>query len=260
MTNAVILYKNQKLKRLKERDENDNTGSVNVLFGIFKNRFISVNEKLFEEIEDFQQESLKNRFFKFINEGHTVFTNGFRAIPYGDWKSYELSAFALLRHLSFSDDFDDDHLFQLIYEYFSKNELTIKHFTDSGKASVRDMIPDFEMKQQYQVAKIPSEIREIVESRNTERMEAVLKLNPLTGFYEFTDQNGISFPIICRHVFMYLKNVSLIDISIECLKNGRCRYCGQEMSNYAEHLVADVPSSVVSIIYQFFELIPYQFI
>lgn len=260
MTNAVIEYKNVQLKKLKERHNNDNTGSMNILYGMYKNEFMIVPEKLYEETDTFERESLKNKVFKFINEGTSVFTNTFRAIHYGDSKDYELRGFGLLRHLCFNNDFNEEYFYQLIYQYYNRNELIIKHTNFNKKLSLEDLnIQSSEVINKYKIAKLPDDIANIIRSKDIKKIEEILKLNTKTGFYEYIDNNGYAIPVMCRHLLMYLKGISLVDISIECLKNGQCRYCGQEMSNYAEHLVSDIPSSVVSIIYQFFDLIPYNF-
>lgn len=256
MTNAVISLQNEKVKVLKERELSDNTGSPNMVFGVFKNRFICGHEKLYEEVEEYPKESLRNKVFKYINQGHTVFTHNFRSALYGESKDYDLKGFGMVRHLSFQDDFNDEGFYQLAYEYYMRNELSIKPLKNSGKQSLKEY--DLGEISKFQVQKIPQEIQDVINSRDINKIEQILTLNSRTGFYEYVE-NNVSFPIMCRHVFMYLKGISLIDISIECLKNGQCRYCGQEMSNYAEHLVVDVSSAVVSVIYQFFELIPFNF-
>ena len=260
MSNAVIEYKNVHMKKLKERHQNDNTGSLNILYGIYKNDFIITTEKVFEEAEDFERESLKNKVFKFMNEASSVFTHTFRAIYYGDSKDYNLRGYGLMRHLCYNSDFYEEYFYQLLYENYMRNELIIKHVKGDKKLSLASLnIYSNDATNRFSIAKLPDDIKKIIDSRDIKKIESIIKLNSKTGFYEYIDDKGNVFPIMCRHIFMYLKGISLVDISIECLKNGQCRYCGQEMSNYAEHLVSDIPSSVVSIIYQFFDLIPYAF-
>lgn len=225
MSNAVIEYKDVKLKNLKERFANDNTGSMNILYGMFKNEFMIVPEKLYEEDDDYDRESLKNKVFKFINEGTSVFTNAFRAVLYGDSKDYELRGYGLMRHLCYSSDFYEEYFYQLLYEHYNRNELVIKHIKGDKKASLKELnIQSSESIEKYNIARLPDDISKIIKSRDIKKIEEVLKLNTKTGFYEYVDDKGYAIPVMCRHIFMYLKGISLVDISIECLKNGQCRY------------------------------------
>lgn len=257
MSNSVILLKRNKLKELVERDSNDNSGAMKVVYGTVGTKFVTSHEKLFKEVDKTKLKSLKNELFKFIHEGHTVFSNSFRSILYGDKKGYTFNGLEMLRHLTFKNDGNTEFLFQMICGYYLEHQPLIRYEKPNVKVSLQQL--SVNNLEEVKIEKIPDDIQEILRTHNIEQMEKVLKLNPRTGYYEYTSENGTAHPIMCKHMFMYLKHVSMIEISIECVKNGKCVYCGQEMSNYSEHLVVDISSAVVSIIYQFFELIPLNF-
>lgn len=248
MSNAIILLREHKTKSLEVRNESDNTGLLDMVYGVYNNEMVSGHAKIYVLTDDYERESLKNKVFKHINEGHTVFSNEFRAIIYGEQKDYYVGHVQMLRHITFDNDFADNYFFQLLYSELDRKEPIINHVQNSHKIKLG--MQDVENITKYKLVNVPDNIKSLIKNNDVANLEKLLTLNTLTGFYEYD-----SIPIMCRHIFMYLKKISLIDISIECLKNGQCRYCGQEMTNYAEHLASDIPSSVVSVIYQFFDLI-----
>ena len=255
---SIVLRKRNKLKTLNVRPEGDNTGAMLMTYGIVNGRFVSGHNRVYEEKENTEQESLKNKVFKFFNKGHTIFTNDFRSVIYGDKKGYEPEGIPYVRHLSYQDDVKmNDFMYQLAWNQYYAHEPRIKTESNNNKLTLKSI--DMDNVKKISIAAIPDDIMNLVKINDIKRLSKILKLNKTSGFYEYIDENNVAFPLVCRHMFMYLSGDSMFDISIECVKNGKCIYCGQEMTNYSEHLVNDIASFVTSVIYQFFELLPVSF-
>lgn len=82
----------------------------------------------------------------------------------------------------------------------------------------------------------------------------LLKLNEKTGFYTY-HVDSIDVPIICKHEYMTYDNVDPVKISIECYKDGKCKYCKSELIAYHEVMDDLLPTALYNLMYKYIESI-----
>lgn len=83
-----------------------------------------------------------------------------------------------------------------------------------------------------------------------DEVKNVLKLNPETGFYSYK-LDDLLIPILCTHEYMTYDGKSPSEISIECYKKGKCKYCGQELMAYHEQYKENLPPKIYDLIYRY---------
>jgi hypothetical protein len=109
----------------------------------------------------------------------------------------------------------------------------------------------------FKIYRIPREIQEMINKpgKNFQELKKILILSE--GFYCYK-MESLLLPVMCRHLFMSYSNISMFDISRECYRDGKCKYCGTEMNAYHERPVEVLNNKVYSIIYKFIASIKLQ--
>lgn len=108
------------------------------------------------------------------------------------------------------------------------------------------------IKTDYKITNIPKDLQ-IKFNKITayfEELKNQLIFDKKTGYYSYEINNTL-VPVICRHEYMHLSGLTLQEISIECYRDGRCKYCGQDMVSYNEEVRELMPTKIYSLIYQY---------
>lgn len=112
------------------------------------------------------------------------------------------------------------------------------------------------IKEVYGLAVIPKELQLKFDrpGKFFNEFKQLLTLNPDDGFYTY-NLNGMMIPILCTHEYMLYEGKSLSLISLECYKNGKCKYCGQELLAYHIQFRETLPPKVYDLIYKYMNTI-----
>ena len=112
------------------------------------------------------------------------------------------------------------------------------------------------IKNVYNVILIPKDLQNKFNKprKYFKELKEILKLNPDTGFYSYTIENNI-IPVLCTHEYMIYDGKALSEVSIQCYKKGKCKYCGQELSAYHEQIKENLPPKVYDLIYKYMSTI-----
>lgn len=126
------------------------------------------------------------------------------------------------------------------------------------QVSINSLIPydTKNLKYAYKIVSIPKDIqiKFMKLGKYFDEIKKILKYNNKNGFYSY-ELEGLLIPIVCKHEYMYLEGVSPAEVSIECYKDGLCKYCGQEINAYHERINEEMPSKVYDLIYKFIKSI-----
>lgn len=87
-----------------------------------------------------------------------------------------------------------------------------------------------------------------------DELKAILKLNPENGFYSYSVDNTL-LPVLCTHEYMIYEGRPLSEVSIQCYKKGKCKYCGQELNAYHEQVKDNLPPKIYDLIYKYMDTI-----
>lgn len=135
---------------------------------------------------------------------------------------------------------------------------TISYQKIPKHVGIKALVPNIctGLKYKYKIVQIPKEIQRkfIKLGKYFDEVKGMLKYNPQNGFYSY-ELEGLLIPIVCKHEFMYLEGVAPAEVSIECYKDGLCKYCGQEINAYHERINEEMPSKVYDLIYKFIKSI-----
>ena len=109
-----------------------------------------------------------------------------------------------------------------------------------------------EIKEIYGIAIIPKDLQLKFDrpGKYFDEIKVLLTLNPDDGFYTY-NLNGMMIPILCTHEYMLYEGKSLSLIALECYKNGKCKYCGQELIAYHIQYKDTLPPKVYDLIYKY---------
>ncbi len=137
--------------------------------------------------------------------------------------------------------------FQRVHNMIKCDEQEYESYPNKIKFDVSTKI-----KEAYKILTIPKDINLLFRHLSSYFDEAkkYLKLNEENGFYSY-DVNGTLIPIVCKHVVMSIENVDVHVISSECYKDGICKFCKQDITNYNDDTYDVLPPGVISIIYTF---------
>lgn len=113
-----------------------------------------------------------------------------------------------------------------------------------------------EVKSIHRIVLIPRDLQaKLLRPRKFfEEIRTILKYNELTGFYEYIVQ-GLAIPIMCKHEFMTYDGLPMGEVSIQCYRDGKCKYCGQELTAYHEQIHETVSPKIYEIILKFLNAI-----
>lgn len=108
------------------------------------------------------------------------------------------------------------------------------------------------MKDYYKIVQVPKDLQMKFNkiSKFFNEIKGELTLNQSNGFYSYVFEN-VKIPVICRHEYLTLEGVPPAEISIECYKGGKCKYCGQEITPYHEQIKDSLPPRVYDLIYKY---------
>lgn len=108
------------------------------------------------------------------------------------------------------------------------------------------------IKDRYKIVQIPKELQLKFNQigRYFNEIKNVLKLNDKNGFYSYT-VDEIDIPVMCKHEYMTFEGVPPAEISIECYRQGKCKYCGQELNAYHEQIKESLPPRIYDLIYKY---------
>lgn len=112
------------------------------------------------------------------------------------------------------------------------------------------------IKPRYPIIYIPRDLQIKLNhiAKYFDEIKSRLEYNPDTGYYSINIKN-VKLDVLCRHEYLQFSGVSIQEISLECHKNGKCRYCGQPMPPSVEDTSLTLPSKVFSIVYVFIDTI-----
>ena len=112
------------------------------------------------------------------------------------------------------------------------------------------------IKNVYNIILIPKDLQNKFNKprKYFKELKEILKLNPDTGFYSYIIENNI-IPVLCTHEYMIYDGKALSEVSIQCYKKGKCKYCGQELSAYHEQIKENLPPKVYDLIYKYMSTI-----
>jgi hypothetical protein len=115
-------------------------------------------------------------------------------------------------------------------QYVSSKELP--HATDIGLHSKLSI-------DRYPISEVPRELQRLIRDIGAHfgELKDMLAFNPTTGFYTYEIiNNGVSIllSVVCKHEYLTYTGASMIDISRECYRDGKCKYCGAELNAYHE--------------------------
>lgn len=101
---------------------------------------------------------------------------------------------------------------------------------------------------------LPNEILQIVRHINYyfKDIKSRLVFNADTGYYSMSyEQDGqeLAVSVLCKHLYMTLDKESLFNISLECARDGQCKYCGDSLANIDFDDTTRLPSSVAELAY-----------
>lgn len=91
-------------------------------------------------------------------------------------------------------------------------------------------------------------------SKYFNEMKPSLVLNPENGYYSYKVGDNL-IPIVCTHEYMALDGRPLDEISNICYEDGKCKFCGQEMSAYHEKYKEALPPVIYALIIKWIETI-----
>ena len=108
------------------------------------------------------------------------------------------------------------------------------------------------IKDKYKIVQIPKELQQKFNQigKYFNEIKTILKLNDKNGFYSYT-VNEIDIPVICKHEYMTFEGIPSAEISIECYRQGKCKYCGQELNAYHEQIKESLPPRIYDLIYKY---------
>lgn len=108
----------------------------------------------------------------------------------------------------------------------------------------------------YKIVKISKDLEHKISHIDAyfTELKDVLVFDQNTGYY-FIKIDGENVPVLCRHLYLLFSGVSDQEISLECYKDGKCKYCGEEIRIYNENAKMVISSQVYSMIYSFLDCI-----
>ena len=120
------------------------------------------------------------------------------------------------------------------------------------KKNITSKYLNYRIRDKYKIVQIPKELQQKFNQigRYFAEIRDILKLNPKNGFYSYT-VDGINIPVICKHEYMTFDGVPPAEISIECYRKGKCKYCGQELNAYHEQIKESLPPRIYDLIYKY---------
>ena len=132
--------------------------------------------------------------------------------------------------------------------YKIKHGRYIKYVCKSSATEYKSPI----IKNKFNVTLIPKDLQNKFNkpSKYFDEIKNVLKLNTDNGFYSYYLGN-IKIPILCTHEYMIYEGKPLSKISIECYKQGKCKYCGQELNDYHNQFKESLPPKIYDLIYKY---------
>ena len=136
----------------------------------------------------------------------------------------------------------NDHQHNETYRPTLNNDKYPIEFSDSS----------VKMLNKFKIVSVPRDLQKILfkPGKHFDQIVKLTKLNNDSGFYCYII-DGVYIPIMCKHEFMSYSGVSLSEISIECYKRGKCKYCGQELIPYHERSRESLPPKVYDMIYRY---------
>lgn len=111
------------------------------------------------------------------------------------------------------------------------------------------------IKELYELTLIPKDLQAKFNkpAKYFEEIKPLLTLNS-DGFYTY-NLNGVMIPVLCTHEYMIYEGKSLSLVSLECYKDGKCKYCGQDLLAYHIQYKEAFPPKVYDLIYKYMNTI-----
>ena len=108
------------------------------------------------------------------------------------------------------------------------------------------------IKNKYKIVQIPKELQQKFNQigKYFNEIKTILKFNDKNGFYSYT-ADEIDIPVICKHEYMTFEGIPPAEISIDCYRQGKCKYCGQELNAYHEQIKESLPPRIYDLIYKY---------
>lgn len=143
--------------------------------------------------------------------------------------------------LKFADTFVEFKKNNKTFDYVNKNNgLTSNEIKFNTNSIIK----------KYQLIEFPPKIKEILRDINNifNDIKKQLVLDEQTGFYGIIYEK-INLPILCKHKYMTLNHENMITISKECAYKGLCKYCGDNIYDFNEAEINDLPTIVAELTY-----------
>lgn len=143
--------------------------------------------------------------------------------------------------LKFADTFVEFKKNNKTFDYVNKNNsLTSNEIKFNTNSIIK----------KYQLIEFPPKIKEILRDINNvfDEIKKQLVLDEQTGFYGIIYEK-INLPILCKHKYMTLNHENMITISKECAYKGLCKYCGDNIYDFNEAEINDLPTIVAELTY-----------